>query len=140
MKTYHGSQRCNIHDDAKHNTQNPHNRGPSVLIVNEANNERANGHDDDDLSDDGQDDVELLLGGRVADVDDEVAELDDDAGAVDGEDEGAVGVDDGEAVEAPEEAVQEGGEVGEGGELLHVLLFAYGHKCWPRERKYLHVL
>lgn len=61
----------------------------------------------------------------VSDEDGEVDGLKDEAGAVDGDDEEAVGVDEGHTVEDPHHAVEQGGQVGDGGEVLHCLLPPY---------------
>ena len=62
---------------------------------------------------------------------DDVGELNGDAGPVDGEDEGAVRVHNRQAVQNPQVAVEEGGDVWDRGELLHVSLLQYGNKSWP---------
>jgi len=83
------------------------------------------------LGEDDEDHLDPLLGRGVGHEHDDVDELDEDAGPVDGQDEGAVRVNNGQAVQNPQVTVEEGGEVWDRRELLHIFFLPYAHKSWP---------
>lgn len=128
---YHDRQRCDIHYDAEDDTENTDDHGPPIGGMEEVDDEGTKGDDEGDLGGDDEDDPELELGRGEDDKGDNVAQLYDNPRTVDGEDQGAVRVHNGQAIQHPHQAIEQGGKVRKWGELLHISLLHYGHKCWP---------